>query len=390
MYLFDIQELKPFDILLVRFPGDENSEKIQDICQSKYSHAVVYLGDNVFVEGVMPIVTLFSGHRYYFESLEDIQVIRLKPDYAATFNSVKAEAGLRSLAYCNYSSMLLARIDKRQINPQTINLFQNSGRWTGGIVCSTMVSLPYYAGGIDLSGNDEPYYVHFGHIENGGFFDTVTSEVMTEDPDFIPGPKAFNYMNGEETGSIQEKNSEAALTLNKTVQNIFAELSTEGHKYPEIRIEPDDLIFSTWEDIEPLITRWFLTKKGKEIDEKIYQTIISTGYNQLWIEEMHGNHAMYFPVLNFVEDVKAGLPIHPDVHYSFNSKSFDNYLNKLGMDYDAAQGNFDRCPSKTNHVLVDMYRSYKEAIFRTKMEYEFVAENYYDIINEVAKSKKLF
>lgn len=385
MYLFDVNELHPFDILLVRFPGDANSEAIQKICQSRHSHAIVYMGDNAFIEGVSPIVALFSTHRYYFESLTEIQVLRLKPEYAAKFNPNKAEQALRSLAYCNYSTMLLTRIDQRRIDPEVIQNFQNDGRWSGGIVCSTMVSLPYYAGGIDLSKNDEPYYVHFGHIENGGFFDDVTATVLEKHPHFVPGPKTFNYMNGEETGAIQEKNAKAALALNKIVQAIFAELKVSGDQYPEMRIEKKDLTFSTWEDIEPLLIRWFWSEKGRSIDDQIYQTIISTGYNQLWMEEIHNNHAMYFPIIHFLKDLEAGAPLHPFLHYEFTSRSFDNYLAKLGRDHEAAKNNFNSCPTKTNHVLMDLYRSFSEAILHTKMEYEYLADNYYQIISKFAK-----
>ncbi|WP_225976282.1 ArsB/NhaD family transporter [Mucilaginibacter ginsenosidivorax] len=40
MYIFNRDTLKPFDVILFRFPGNKTSEIIRRICKSGYSHAV--------------------------------------------------------------------------------------------------------------------------------------------------------------------------------------------------------------------------------------------------------------------------------------------------------------------------------------------------------------
>ncbi len=78
MYILDVDNLEQFDIVLVRFPENDMSIDIQQACDSNYSHAIIYLGNGSFIEGVEPVVGLFSYHRYYFEDLENVQVLRLK------------------------------------------------------------------------------------------------------------------------------------------------------------------------------------------------------------------------------------------------------------------------------------------------------------------------
>jgi hypothetical protein len=148
MYIFNRDTLKPFDIILFRFPGDRLSEAIRRICKSEYSHAVVYIGDDSFIEGIVPVVSLFSTYRYFFNDLNNLKVLRLKPEHFTGFSAIKAELAIRSLAYCNYSNSLLSAMKKQDLNQNHIIRFQDEGKWTGGVVCSTMVSLPYYAGGM--------------------------------------------------------------------------------------------------------------------------------------------------------------------------------------------------------------------------------------------------
>jgi len=67
MYIFDPSKLRQFDIVLVRFSEDRLSKTIRRICKSEFSHAIIYLGNNAFVEASQPIVTLFSAQRYFFQ-----------------------------------------------------------------------------------------------------------------------------------------------------------------------------------------------------------------------------------------------------------------------------------------------------------------------------------
>ena len=59
IHILNIDKLEQFDIVLVRFPEDETSLSIRKTCNSNYSHAIIYLGNGSFIEGVEPIVSLF-------------------------------------------------------------------------------------------------------------------------------------------------------------------------------------------------------------------------------------------------------------------------------------------------------------------------------------------
>lgn len=87
MLILDEKKLEPFDILLVRFPDDETSLKIRETCNSDYSHAIIYLGNGSFIEGVEPIVSLFSCNRYYFPDLDNVKVLRLNDEAKNKLNS---------------------------------------------------------------------------------------------------------------------------------------------------------------------------------------------------------------------------------------------------------------------------------------------------------------
>jgi len=305
MYTFNETQLQLFDVILVRFPGDVGSEEIRNICKSEFSHSIVYIGNHVFFEGVEPVVTLFSTYRYYFKDLKNIRVVRLKEEFRSKLNLTVAEAFIRSLAYCNYSKRLLYYILKQNLPQEYINIFKQQGKWIGGIVCSTLVSLPYYIGGVDITQKDDPYYADFMDLENPTLFDDVTTQTLVDVP-HINDKYSFDYFSLQATGSIQEKQSEAVRQLNKIVQDLYTDLKANREKYLEIRIEDEFLQFTTWEDVYPNVMRWFKTSKGQEIDETIYQGIVKSGYNTLWFEDVHNNKTLYFPLYYFDQYQQVG------------------------------------------------------------------------------------
>lgn len=370
MYIFDINQLQPFDIVLVRFPDDRLSNVIRRFCNSEFSHSIVYLGNSSFIEAFDPIVTLFSAQRYFFTSLDNVKVLRLNSEQKAEFNLEKAESCLRGLAYCNYSSDLLGYMRGRSISAETITTFNEKSKWTGGVVCSSLVTLPYSAGGIDISNSLEPYYSHFGDIEKYSGFEDVTSQVFTETNRQIIDD-TFDYFSLVQTGSILEKQSESVKQLNDLVDSIFTELKSNKEKYYDIRIEENDLQFSNWEDVYPYITRWFNTEKGKEIDEKIFEAIRKTEYNNLWFEEVHNKRRLFFPFYFLMTDNSDyELKKEPIEYFEITKKSLQVYLKKIEKDEDAVFKIFSVCPSKTFHTLLDMYRSFADLIRSSINQYE--------------------
>ncbi|MFC6225639.1 hypothetical protein ACFP2F_20500 [Hymenobacter artigasi] len=377
MFVLNPQELRPFDVLLVRFPNDSTSASIREACKSEFSHAAVYLGNHSFIEGVEPVVLLFSAQRYYFPTLDDVRVIRLKSAYQSSFNAQAAENTLRSLAYCNYSKPLLGRMHRQGIAEEVKQRFLSEHKWTGGVVCSTLVALPYYAGGIDISQKKEPFYVHFGDIEQNVFFEDVTTLVFSQ---VVQPAGASDYFACAETGSIQEAQSQAVGQLNKLVARILQELRRDRKLYDTImRIENEDLNFTTWEDIVPLIMRWFLTEKGQQIDEQVYEELVTSGFTTLWFEEVHSHRRLFFPFRYFIESLAQGPQYFvPVAQYQASRDALAIELERNEAAEKASFANFSQAPAKTLHALLDMYRSYSDLLRSSVTQYD-------GIINEISR-----
>lgn len=378
MFLFNAQTLKPFDVILVRFPGNAMSENIRKKCISEYSHTIVYLGDDSFIEGNVPVVGLFSTIRYHFKDLDNVKVLRLKDTHLKNFDLSKAEEFLRGLAYCDYNLRQLSGILNRSIPGEVIDLFHREKRWTTGIVCTSLVTLPYYIGGIDISTNDEPYYAHFGYIENSHFFEEVTKEVFAEVDTTIPNN--YDYLSMCETGSLLEKQSEIVHQLNTVVKGIFKDLQDDLSKYESFGLSREHLLFSNWEDVIGIIHLLFESEKGKEIDQKIYETIVSSGFDKLWFEEVHNHPQVFFPLHYLRMAVANGDPIEPLRHYEFSAKTFEKSHQRSKLNEDRVFENFTVCPSKTNHVLLDLYHCWTDLLHSTILQYKGICKEYANLL----------
>lgn len=376
MFIFDRDKLKPFDVILFRFPGNRASELIRRACKSEYSHAVVYIGDDSFIEGVEPVVTLFSTYRYFFNDLDNLKVLRLKDTYTAGFNAANAEKSIRGLAYCNYANSLLSSMRRKDLNPDHINRFKDEGLWKGGVVCSTMVSIPYYSGGIDISRNDEPYYVDFSKIEGSDFFEDVTSNAFIYREE-QPTDAMYDYFSMVPTNTILEKQAEVAGRLNTFVENLFNDLKANVADNPDLDIVTGDLIFTNWEDVYPYLYRWFETDKGQEIDDKLYAEIVASGYTTLWFEEVHSKRELHFPLYYILP--KVGAPkrkIESKKHYEVSAGAFEHTLERMNEAELAVFNNYTLCPSKTLHLLLDMYRSWTDHLRSTINQYKGIVKEY--------------
>lgn len=368
MYILDVDKLEQFDILLVRF-SDDNSREIREACNSNYSHAVVYLGNSSFIEGVAPTVSLFSDHRYYFPDLENVKILRLNSEAKAKFDGNIAEETLRRMAYCNYSKRLLYYINKRTISNEIIKNFFKNRVWQGGVVCTSLVTLPYYAGGIDISMKNEPYYAHFGDIEQFKAFQDVTENVFMEVQQDELRKDSFDYFTTYETGSLLEKQTEAVGKLNAYVQAKYRDILKNSDKYSDIEIIQENLGFSTWEDIYPNIMRWYLTETGRKIDEELSNLLVSTGYHLLWLEEIHKHKEQYFPIY-----------YHPFTNFSkkdllFLKHTLEGTYNRMRESQEAVDHNFTLCPCKTFHILLYMYKSFADTLETSMLQYDTLIEH---------------
>lgn len=364
MYIIDIKKTEQFDIILVRFPDNEGSAEIRTACNSNYSHAIIHLGNGSFIEGVDPIVSLFSYHRYFFEDLENVKVLRLKEDFKLKLNYVLTETFLRKLAFCNYSKRLLHYMNKRNISNDIIMDFFSQQIWQGGIVCTSLITLPYYIGGLDISKRNEPYYAHFGDIEGFEGFEDVTNIVFKQvDPKEVR-KDTFNYLTTYKTGSFLEEQSEIAKNLNQYVQNKYNDILRCPEKYEDIIIVKENLKFSTWEDIFPNIMRWYLSKTGQTIDDELSNLIITKGYHLLWFKEIHKHKAQYFPVYYRLFDYIQ----REDIEFMINS--LQATLDMHEINENNTFENFSKCPCKTFHILLDMYRSFSDLLRSSINQYK--------------------
>jgi hypothetical protein len=371
MLTFDIERLEPMDIILVRFSDDPQSMDIRKACNSEFSHAIIYLGNGSFVEGFAPMVTLFSFNRYFFSKPEDIRVLRLKNK--EHFDQPKAEKTLRSLSFCNYSDRLLVNLKRRNLDSSIIKRFESTGKWTGGVVCTSLISLPYFSGGIDFSSTGEPYYADFGHIENYEGLEEITGSILVDSealPDF-----AVDYFEASQTGSILEKQSEIVKELNAYVTDVYRKIRNRDMEY-DIPYNAEEQAFTSWEDIFPVIMRWFLNPSGRKIDEELSTLLTSTGYLSLWYEEVHNNKQLFFPVYNAMTG--GSIPARADLEFIKNS--LELALNHYNDNEDAIFGNFINCPARTFHLLFDMYRSYTDLLRATIGQYGAMLGNYDDMI----------
>lgn len=364
MYQLDINNLEQFDILLVRFAENENSLKIREACNSDYSHAIIHLGDGSFIEGIEPAVTLFSFHRYYFPDLNNVKVLRLNSAAKLKLNSSETEKALRGLSSCSYSKRLLYYLSNKNISTDIIEDFLKNKRWRNGVVCTSLITLPYFAGGIDISDSGEPFYAHFGDIENYRDFVDVTSLVFEQIAEEDLRKDAFDYFTTYQTGSILERQSEIANELNTYVQKKYFDISKNPEKYLDINIVKENLGFTSWEDIFPNIMRWYLTETGREIDNELSELLISTKYNLLWFEEIHKDKEQFFPAyyLSYEKLSTADL--------AFIRSSLQATYARIQSEEDTIFKLFFICPSKTFHILLDMYRSYSDLLRSTITQYD--------------------
>jgi len=366
MKVLDINKLEQFDILLVRFPEDEQSKAIRKFCDSNYSHAIIYLGSGSFVEGAQPAVSLFSYHRYYFENTENVKMLRLNEKTKATLNSEITENFIRRLTSCNYSKRLLFYMKNQSVTDQVKKDFLDKQIWTGGIVCTTLITLPYYLGGIDLSGNNEPYYANFKEIENFKEFIDVTDKVFIDkekkDLDF----ETYDYLTTYKTNSFLENQRDANHELNNYVQKKFIDISKNPDKYGDIIIEENNLKFTSWEDMLPNLTRWFLSETGQNIDKELSEIIINTGYNMLWFEDVHQKRVQFFPMYYyaFTKFKKTDLKLMRTV--------MNDTLIRMEKNEQNVFQNFSFCPGRTFHILLDMYRSFNDQLRSTVNQYDGV------------------
>ncbi len=102
---------------------------------------------------------------------------------------------------------------------------------------------------------------------------------------------------------------------------------------------------------------------------ELSQKIISTGYNSLWFEEIHNNPFQFFPMYYYNYNDET-LPSNKDLEFIRNS--LEKTLENLEYNEKQVFNNFIMCPSKTFHILLDMYRSFSDLIRTSITQYNYL------------------
>ena len=79
-YVYNLAKLIPGDIILVRYPNDELSQKIREATHSEYSHAILYVGRSSYIEASTRVGAR-NLSRLLFDDTTDTCVLRIKEDY---------------------------------------------------------------------------------------------------------------------------------------------------------------------------------------------------------------------------------------------------------------------------------------------------------------------
>ncbi len=79
-YIYDISRLQYGDIILVRFPGNDLSERVMESTNSEYSHAMLYVGDSSYIEAADRVVAR-NPARLILDNQSDSCVLRVKEEF---------------------------------------------------------------------------------------------------------------------------------------------------------------------------------------------------------------------------------------------------------------------------------------------------------------------
>lgn len=143
-YLYDLSRLMPGDIILMRIPGDEISERVMAATQSEFSHAMLYVGDSSYIEASKRVVAR-NPARLLFDSKDDTCVLRIKNEYYNIDTIEKAIVYVREVvgnpyAYADALRMEVGRTDKYSEDMQ---------------ICTRLVTKAFAKSGINLVENIE-------------------------------------------------------------------------------------------------------------------------------------------------------------------------------------------------------------------------------------------
>lgn len=135
-----LAKIKPGDVLLTRLPGAFISDTIQDVTHSKWSHALLYLGNNKIIEADWKGIVINSLNKYK-KSKHVVGIFRARPDLSneETIELVKVVCKKVGIDYGWLKLLWLGflRLIGKSEDPDW------SAKLKNGMICSELVSWGY-------------------------------------------------------------------------------------------------------------------------------------------------------------------------------------------------------------------------------------------------------
>lgn len=227
MYIFDINKLRPGDIILQRFDDDPNSDRIREETGSLYSHAMLYLGQSSIIEAG-EIVETNNLVRILIDDPKTVCVKRLKPEYYSEELIIDTLVYAREFFGTEYSVKEALRALKKP----------ESAIEPNRQICTRLVAQSFAKARLPIVENSD--YCTTKDIEDCVFLcdlEDYLKEAKQEDIDFA---ESYNVLQ-DQTESTKDALKKASALLNEDVQTI-EQLSNMACKYPQKAKELCDIV----------------------------------------------------------------------------------------------------------------------------------------------------
>ena len=117
-YIYDISRLQYGDIILVRFPGNDISDRVRKATNSEYSHATLYVGDSSYIEASNRVVAR-NVARLLVDDPTDTCVLRVKGAFLKPYTIDAAIYYARDVVGNPYAYMDALRLEEGRTEHHT-------------------------------------------------------------------------------------------------------------------------------------------------------------------------------------------------------------------------------------------------------------------------------
>lgn len=218
MYVLNIHDLKPGDIILVR-DDSELSVQVQEATSSEYSHAMLYVGTSSVIDSSSNGVHSSNIGRHFFQAENDVKVLR--PDDQCSQSEIsQAIEYARSKIGTDYSFREAHHVTR---------LTSEDARLPNRQICTRLVAQAYQYAGVDLVDNAD--YCSPADIDRSGRL-TEVQKVAIVAPDGIE-QRAMQSDLLERQANITNSILQQARTIAKEDIQTFDQLAEWLVTHPE-------------------------------------------------------------------------------------------------------------------------------------------------------------